>query len=107
MVPTGGFGVTYAAGSSFLRKLGSEIQEATGSVGGCKWWQLPPMLAGMNMPGDCCSWLLPNNNDVQPWGIPKFCSNCWAYIYTYNHTLSSMAGITDRLSGQALFNYTK
>ena len=53
MFPTGGFSVTYASGSSFLRKLGSEIQEATGtsgagSVGGGGFL---PLLAGMNMPG--------------------------------------------------------
>ncbi|MDQ3230781.1 MAG: hypothetical protein M3Q07_03090, partial [Pseudobdellovibrionaceae bacterium] len=47
--PTGGFNITYASGSSFLRKLGSEIQEATSSVTGGQ--SFLPLLTGMNLPG--------------------------------------------------------
>ncbi len=107
MFPTGGFGVVYASGSSFLRKLGSEIQEATG--GGAA--PLPssgsflPMLPGMNMPGGIASpgsyrLMLAYNLGV----YPSFVQSAGP-IYTHMISLGGMAGITDRLTGQALFNF--
>lgn len=108
MVPTGGFGVTYAAGSSFLRKLGSEIQEATGSVGGAaSGGGFLPMLAGMNMPGGIAAPGSYRITMMYNLGVfPSFVQTAGP-IYTHTITLSSMAGITDRLSGQALFNYAR
>lgn len=109
MFPTGGFSVTYASGSSFLRKLGSEIQEATGtsgagSVGGGGFL---PLLAGMNMPGGIAA---PGSYRVTLMynlGVfPSFVQSAGP-IYTHTILLGGTAGITDRLSAQALFNYAR
>lgn len=108
MVPTGGFGVTYVSGSSFLRKLGSEIQEATGSVGGAaSGGGFLPMLAGMNMPGGIAAPGSYRITMMYNLGVfPSFVQTAGP-IYTHMITLSSMAGITAKLSGQALFNYAR
>lgn len=109
MFPTGGVSLTYATGSSFLRKLGSEIREATGvsgggaSVGG----GFLPLLAGMNMPGGIAA---PGSYRVTLMynlGVfPSFVQSAGP-IYTHTILLGSTAGITDRLSAQALFNFAR
>ncbi len=107
MMPTGGFSVSYVSGSSFLRKLGSEIQEVTGSSGGgvAGGGGFLPLLAGMNMPGGIAS---PGSYRVTLMynlGVfPSFVQTAGP-IYTHTIMLGSMAGITDRLSAQALFNF--
>ncbi|MBS0177360.1 MAG: hypothetical protein JSR20_01205 [Nitrospira sp.] len=109
MVPTGGFSMTYVSGSSFLRKLGSEIQEATGRTGGsvASGGGFLPLLAGMNMPGGIAT---PGSYRVTMMynlGVfPSFVQTAGP-IYTHTITLGGMTGITDRLSGQALFNYAR
>ncbi len=109
MFPTAGVSVSYATGSSFLRKLGSEIQEATGasgagSVGGGGFL---PLLAGMNMPGGIAA---PGSYRVTLMynlGVfPSFVQSAGP-IYTHTVMLGSTAGITHRLSAQALFNYAR
>lgn len=109
MVPTGGFSVSYVSGSSFLRKLGSEIQEATGSTGGgmTSGGGFLPLLAGMNMPGGIAAPGSYRITLMYNLGIfPSFVQTAGP-IYTHTVMLASMAGITDRLSAQALFNYAK
>ena len=109
LMPTGGFSVSYVSGSSFLRRLGSEIQEATGSTGGgaVSSGGFLPLLAGMNMPGGIAS---PGSYRVTLMynlGVfPSFIQTAGP-IYTHTIMLGSMAGITDRLSAQALFNYAQ
>ena len=108
MVPTGGFGLTYASGSSFLRKLGSDIQEATGAMsGGASGGGFLPMLSGMNMPGGIAAPGSYRITMMYNLGVyPSFVQTAGP-IYTHTITLGSMAGITDRLSAQALVNYAK
>ena len=109
MFPTGGFSLTYASGSSFLRKLGSEIQEATGtsgagSVGGGGFL---PLLAGMNMPGVIAAPGSYRVTLIYNLGVfPSFVQSAGP-IYTHTILLGSTAGITDRLSAKALFNYAR
>lgn len=106
MLPTGGFTVTYAAGSSFLRRLGSEIREATGgpSSGGMSGGFLP-ILPGMNVPGGIAA---PGSYRVTlgyNLGVyPSFVQTAGP-IYTHLVSLTSAAGITDRLTAQAGFNF--
>ncbi|MCI1279518.1 MAG: hypothetical protein LKG23_11110 [Nitrospira sp.] len=104
MFPTGSVSLSYATGSSFLRKLGSEIQDATGgspTAGG----GFLPLLGGMNMPGGIAA---PGSYRVTLMynlGVfPSFVQSAGP-IYTHTISLGSTAGITDRLSAQALFNY--
>lgn len=107
MVPTGGFSVSYVSGSSFLRKLGSEIQEVTGSTGGGRvsGGGFLPLLAGMNMPGGIAAPGSYRITLMYNLGVfPSFVQTAGP-IYTHTIMLGSMAGITDRLSAQALFNY--
>ncbi len=108
MVPTGGFSVSYVSGSSFLRKLGSDIQEATGSVGGgVTGGGFLPLLAGMNMPGGIAAPGSYRITLMYNLGVfPSFVQTAGP-IYTHTVMLGSMAGITDRLSVQALFNYAR
>ena len=101
--PTGGFNITYAAGSSFLRRLGSDIQEATSSAMGGQ--SFLPLLPGMNMPGGIAApgsyrFTLTYNLGV----YPSFVQTAGP-IYTHIVSLGSMAGITSKLTAQALFNY--
>jgi hypothetical protein len=104
MFPTGSVSLSYAAGSSFLRKLGSEIQETTGgspTAGG----GFLPLLAGMNMPGGIAAPGSYRLTLMYNLGVfPSFVQAAGP-IYTHSIMLGSMAGITDRLSAQALFNY--
>lgn len=109
MMPTGGFSLSYMSGSSFLRKLGSEIQEATGSSGGSTVSSggFLPLLAGMNMPGGIAAPGSYRITLMYNLGVfPSFVQTAGP-IYTHTIMLGSMAGITDRLSAQALFNYAK
>ncbi|MBX3237339.1 MAG: hypothetical protein KF814_14420 [Nitrospiraceae bacterium] len=106
MLPTGGFTVTYASGSSFLRRLGSEIQEATGgSSSGAMSGGFLPILPGMNMPGGIAA---PGSYRVTlgyNLGVyPSFVQTAGP-IYTHLVALTSAAGITDRLTAQAGFNF--
>jgi len=109
MFPTGGFSVSYASGSSFLRKLGSEIQEATGTsgAGATGGAGFLPLLAGMNMPGGIAA---PGSYRVTLMynlGVfPSFVQSAGP-IYTHMVSLGSMAGITNKLSAQAMFNYAR
>jgi len=51
MFPTGGISLTYASGSSFLRKLGSDIQEVTGASESSSLGEsFLPLLSGLNLP---------------------------------------------------------
>ncbi len=108
MFPTGGFSLTYASGSSFLRRLGSDIQEATGiggstSLGG----NFLPLLSGMNMPGSIAA---PGSYRVTllyNLGVfPSFVQSAGP-IYTHTVSLVSAAGITDKLTAQAMFNFAR
>ena len=100
IVPTGGFGITYSSGSSFLRNLGGNIQDAA-SMGG----SFLPLLAGMNMPGGNAT---PGSYQIgllYNLGVyPSYVQSAGP-IYTHNISLASMAGITPKLTAQALFNY--
>ena len=103
--PTGGFNVTYASASSYLRKLGSDIKEATaGATGGGSFL---PLLSGMNMPGSIAA---PGSYQVSlsyNLGVyPSFVQSAGP-IYTHTVTLGSTAGVTDKLTAQALFNYAR
>ena len=103
--PTGGFNVSYASGSSFLRKLGSDIKEATaGATGGGSFL---PLLSGMNMPGGIAT---PGSYQISlSYNLaiyPSFVQSAGP-IYTNIVTLGGTAGITDKLTGQALFNYAR
>ncbi|MCC2641123.1 MAG: hypothetical protein K0S45_1536 [Nitrospira sp.] len=103
--PTGGFNITYASGSSFLRKLGSEIQDVTLSAMGGQ--SFLPLLTGMNIPGSIATpgsyrFTLTYNLGV----YPSFVQSAGP-IYTHMVSLGSMAGITNKLTAQALFNYAQ
>jgi hypothetical protein len=107
MFPTGGFSISYASGSSFLRKLGSDIQEVTGGTGGSTSMGggFLPLLSGMNMPGGVATQgsyriFLMYNLGV----YPSFVQSAGP-IYTHLISLGTAAGITDKLTAQALFNY--
>lgn len=108
MFPTGGFSLTYASGSSFLRKLGSDIQEMTGtggspSMGG----NFLPLLSGMNMPGGIASPGSYRITLLYNLGVfPSFVQSAGP-IYTHTVSLASAAGITDKLTAQALFNVAR
>jgi hypothetical protein len=103
--PTGGFNITYASGSSFLRKLGSEIQEATSSTMGGQ--SFLPLLTGMNMPGSIATPGSYRLSLMYNLGVyPSFVQSAGP-IYTHMVSLGSMAGITNKLTAQALFNYAQ
>ena len=102
--PTGGFNITYASGSSFLRKLGSEIQEASSTMGGQSFL---PLLTGMNMPGSIATPGSYKLSLMYNLGVfPSFVQSAGP-IYTHMVSLGSMAGITNKLTAQALFNYAQ
>ena len=109
MFPTGGFSISYASGSSFLRKLGSEIQEATGTGGSASTGggNFLPLLSGMNSPGGIAT---PGSYRIiftYNLGVyPSFVQTAGP-IYTHLITLGSIAGITDKLTAQALFNFAE
>ena len=109
IAPTGGFSVTYASGSSFLRKLGSEIREATrtdgpSATGGGGFL---PLLGGMNMPGSIAT---PGSYQVTLLynvGVyPSFVQNAGP-LYTHIVSFGGTAGISDKVTAQALFNYAR
>lgn len=108
MFPTGGFSIDYVSGSSFLRKLGSDIREATGSSGSASMGgNFLPLLSGMNMPGSIATAgsyrvTLRYNLGV----YPSFVQSAGP-IYTHMISLGSAAGITDKLTAQALFNFAR
>ena len=108
MFPTGGFSLSYASGSSFLRKLGSEIQEVTGTSGSTPMGgNFLPILSGMNMPGGIAA---PGSYRVTllyNLGVfPSFVQSAGP-IYTHTVSLASAAGITDKLTAQAMFNFAR
>ncbi len=98
--PTGGFSVSYASGSSFLRKLGSEIRESTEGGG-----SFLPLLTGMNMPGGIAT---PGSYQITLMynlGVyPSFVQTAGP-IYTHMISLGGTAGITEKLTARALFNF--
>ncbi|MGC3976623.1 MAG: hypothetical protein QM771_19900 [Nitrospira sp.] len=108
MFPTGGFSLTYASGSSFLRKLGSDIREVTGaggpsSLGG----NFLPLLSGMNMPGGIAAPGSYRITFLYNLGVfPSFVQSAGP-IYTHTVSLASAAGITDKLTAQGLFNVAR
>lgn len=108
MFPTGGFSLTYASGSSFLRKLGSEIQEATGTGGSASMGgNFLPLLSGMNMPGGIAAPGSYRVTILYNLGVfPSFVQSAGP-IYTHTVSLASAAGITDKLTAQALFNFAR
>lgn len=103
--PTGGFNITYASGSSFLRKLGSDIRDAAGSTTAAT--SFLPLLAGMNMPGGIAtpgSYQLTLRYNL---GVfPSFVQSAGP-IYTHLVSFGSIAGITDKLTTQAFLNYAR
>ena len=103
--PTGGFNITYASGSSFLRKLGSDIRDATGNTIAAT--SFLPLLSGMNTPGGIAT---PGSYQVTLMynlGVyPSFVQSAGP-IYTHLVSLGSMAGITDKLTAQAFLNYAR
>ncbi len=109
IAPTGGFSVTYASGSSFLRKLGSEIQETTGTGGSSATGGggFLPLLGGMNMPGGIAT---PGSYRVTLLynvGVyPSFVQNAGP-IYTHTVSFGGTTGITHKLTAQALLNYAR
>ena len=105
MFPTGGVSLTYASGSSFLRKLGSDFQEATGTGGASSMGgNFLPLLSGMNMPGGIASPGSYRITLLYNLGVfPSFVESAGP-IYTHTVSLASSAGITDKLTAQALFN---
>lgn len=105
MFPTGGFGLTYASGSSFLRKLGSDIQEMTGAGGSSSLGgNFLPLLSGMNMPGGIAAPGSYRITLLYNLGVfPSFVQSAGP-IYTHTVSLASAAGITDKLTAQALLN---
>jgi hypothetical protein len=93
--PTGGLSVSYASGSSFLRKLGAAVTSFL------------PLVPGMNMPGGIATpgsyqFTLMYNLGV----YPSFVQSAGP-IYTHLVSLGSMAGITDKLTTQAFLNYAR
>ncbi len=108
MFPTGGISLTYVSGSSFLRRLGSDIQEATGGGGSAAMGgSFLPLLSGMNMPGGIAA---PGSYRVTllyNLGVfPSFVQSAGP-IYTHTVSLASAAGITDKLTAQAMFNFAR
>jgi hypothetical protein len=103
MFPTGGFSISYVSGSSFLRKLGSDIQEATATATGGS--NFLPLLTGMNVPGSIAT---PGSYRIflmYNLGVyPSFVQTAGP-IYTHMISLGSTAGITNKLTAQALFNF--
>lgn len=107
MFPIGGISLSYASGSSFLRKLGSEIQEATGTAGGGSAGGFLPILGGMNVPGGIASPGSYRLTFAYNLGVyPSFVQSAGP-IYTHTVMLGSTAGITDKLTAQALFNVAR
>ncbi len=106
--PTGGFSINYASGSSFLRNLGSDIREATGSGGGTGGGGgFLPLLPGMNMPGGIATPGSYRISLVYNLGVfPSFVQTAGP-IYTHTVLLGSTAGITDKLTVQGNFNYAR
>lgn len=108
MFPTGGFSLTYASGSSFLRKLGSDIQEVTGagaspSLGG----SFLPLLSGMNMPGGIAAPGSYRITLLYNLGVfPSFVQSAGP-IYTHTVSLAGAAGLTDKLTAQGIFNVAR
>jgi len=108
LIPTGGFSVSYASGSSFLRKIGSEIQDATGSLGGggLAGGGFLPIMSGMNIPGGIASSGSYRATLMYNLGVyPSFVQSAGP-IYSHVVSLGGAAGITDRLTGQALLNFS-
>lgn len=105
MFPTGGFSLTYASGSSFLRKLGSDIQEVTGASGSSSLGgNFLPLVSGMNMPGGIAAPGSYRITLLYNLGVfPSFVQSAGP-IYTHTVALASMAGITDKLTAQGIFN---
>ncbi len=105
ITPIGGFSVTYASGSSFLRKLGSDIRDATG--GSTAATSFLPFVAGMNIPGGIAT---PGSYQVTLMyntGVyPSFVQSAGP-IYTHLVSLGGMAGITDKLTAQGFLNYAR
>ncbi|MBX3342686.1 MAG: hypothetical protein KF711_13930 [Nitrospira sp.] len=108
MFPTGGMSLTYASGSSFLRKLGSDFQEATGTGGASSMGgNFLPLLSGMNMPGGIASPGSYRITLLYNLGVfPSFVQSAGP-IYTHTVSLTSAAGITDKLTAQGMLNVAR
>jgi hypothetical protein len=106
MFPTGGLAVTYTSASPLLRAIGGEVQNIspTGGVGVVGGGFLP-ILAGSTLPGTISS---PGTYSVSMnynLGIfPSYVSAAGP-IYTHIVSLNGSAGITDRLTTFAAFNF--
>jgi hypothetical protein len=109
MFPTGGLSLTYASASSLLRAMGSEISSSggvspsggVGVVGG----SFLPMLAGSTMPGSNASPGMYSVSLTYNLGVyPSYVSSAGP-IYTHLVGLNTSAGITDRLTSLAGFNF--
>ncbi|ULA59218.1 MAG: conserved exported protein of unknown function [Nitrospira sp.] len=108
MFPTAGVSLTYASGSSFLRKLGSDIQEITGTGGASSLGgNFLPLVSGMNMPGGIAAPGSYRITLLYNLGVfPSFVQSAGP-IYTHTVSLVSAAGITDKLTAQGLFNVAR
>lgn len=108
MFPTGGVSLTYASGSSFLRKLGSDFQEVTGTGGSSSMGgSFLPLLSGMNMPGGIAAPGSYRITLLYNLGVfPSFVQSAGP-IYTHTVSLASAAGITDKLTAQGLLNVAR
>lgn len=103
--PTGGFNINYASGSSFLRQLGSDIQQGIGTA--TAGVSFLPLLAGMNMPGGIASpgsYLITLRYNLGVY--PSFVQSAGP-IYTHLVSLGSTAGITNKLTAQAFLNFAR
>ena len=106
MFPTGGFAVTYASASSLLRSVGSEVQSLSSSGGvGVVGGGFLPVLAGSTVPGTIAKTGMYSVSLTYNLGVfPSFVSSAGP-IYTHLIGLNSSAGITDRLTTFAGFNF--
>lgn len=106
MFPTGGLSLTYASASSLLRTMGSEVQSVSPSGGvGVVGGSFLPILAGSTVPGNIASPGMYNVSLTYNLGVyPSFVSSAGP-IYTHIIGLNGSAGITDRLTSFAGFNF--
>lgn len=109
MFPTGGLSLTYASASSLLRAMGSEMSSSggvsqsggVGVVGG----SFLPMLAGSTVPGSIAGPGMYSVSLIYNLGVyPSYVSSAGP-IYSHIIGLNASAGITDRLTSLAGFNF--
>lgn len=104
--PTGTVNITYASGSAFLRKIGSELGGASSAGGvGVGGGSFLPALPGMIVPGGVAqsgSYTITLNYTVSV--FPSFVAEAGP-IYTHLVNLGSTVGLSDRLSAFGFLNF--